>query len=60
VRGSVRVSDSFACIGVGSAKGANSKTRMFDAILIYSVQKRELFQVIVQAQFREGRDVVVS
>jgi len=60
VHGSVRASDSFACIGVGNAKGRNSETRAFDAISLLSVQKRELFHVIAQVQFRQGRDVVVS
>jgi len=60
VRGSVRASDSFGCIGVGTARGGNSETRAFDAISIQSVQKRELFHVIEQAPFRQGRDVVAS
>jgi len=32
MRGSVRASDSFACIGVGAARGGNSETPAFDAI----------------------------
>jgi len=57
---SIRASDSFACIGVGTARGGNSKTCAFDAISIQSVKKHELLHVIVQAPFRQGRDVVVS
>jgi len=34
VRGTVRTSDSFACIGVGTARGRNSETRAFNAISI--------------------------
>jgi len=34
VHGSVRVSDSFVCIGAGTARGVNSKTRMFNAVSI--------------------------
>jgi len=60
VRGSVRASDSVACIGAGTARAGNSETRAFDAISISSVQKHELFHVIAQASFRQGRDVVVS
>jgi len=37
----------------------NSETRAFDAISVYSVQKRELFHVIAQAPLRQDRDVVV-
>jgi len=59
VRGSVRASDSFACIGVGTARGANSETCAFDAISI-QIQKHKLFHVIAQAPFRQGRDLVVS
>jgi len=59
VRGSAWASDSFACIGDGTARVGNSHTRAFDAISIYSVQKHELFHVIAQALFRQGRDVVV-
>ena len=57
VRGSVRDSDS---IRIGTARGGNSETRAFDAISISSVQKRGLFDVTVQALFRQGRDVAVS
>jgi len=57
--GSVRASDSFACIGAGTALGGNTETRTFDAISIQSVQKRGLFHVIPQVLFRQGRDVVV-
>jgi len=60
VPGSVRAFDSFACIGVCTARGGNSDTRAFDAISIYSVEKCELFHVIAQAPFRQGSDVVVS
>jgi len=60
VRGSVWASDSFACIRVGTARGGNSETCAFYTISIYSVQKRELFIVIAQAPFRQGRVVVVS
>jgi len=60
VRGSVQASDSVPCIGAGTARGGNSETRAFDAILFQSVQKRELFHVIMQVPFRLGRDVVVS
>jgi len=34
VRGSARPSDSFACIGAGTARVGNSKTGAFDAISI--------------------------
>ena len=34
VRGRVRTFDSFACIGVSTARGGKSETRAFDAILI--------------------------
>ena len=57
VRGSVRDSDS---IRAGTARGGNSETRAFDAISISSVQKRGLFHVTAQVQFRQGRDVAVS
>jgi len=60
VRGSVQASDSFACIGVGTARGRNSETRPFDAISIQSVQKRELFHVIAQAAFRQGSSSITS
>jgi len=60
VHGSVQVSDSFACIGVGTAREGNSETCAFAAISTKSVQKRELFHVITQAPFRQGRDIVVS
>jgi len=56
VHGSVRDSDS---IRAGTARG-NSETRAFDAISISSVQKRGLFNVIAQALFRQGSNVVVS
>jgi len=59
VRGSVRASDSIPCIGAGTSRGGNSKTLAFDAILFRSVQKHELFHVIAQAPYRQGRDVVV-
>jgi len=57
VRGSVRNSDS---IRASTARGGNSETCAFDAISISSVQKRELFDVIAQALFRQGSNVVVS
>jgi len=60
VRDSVRAPDSVACIRAGTARGGNYKTRASDAILFRSVQKRELFHVIAQALFRQGRDIVVS
>jgi len=60
MRGSVQASDSVPCIGAGTARGGNSKTRAFDALLFQSVQKRVLFHVIAQAPFRQSRDVVVS
>jgi len=60
VRGSVRAFDSFTLIGAGTARVGNSKTRAFDAISIQSVQKHELFHVIVQVSFRQGRDVVLQ
>jgi len=60
LRGSVRASGSFACIGVGTARGGNSETRAFDAISIASVQKRGLFHVTAQALFGLSRNVVVS
>jgi len=34
VRGNVPASDSFACIGAGTARGRNSETCAFDAISI--------------------------
>jgi len=34
VRGSVRASDSFGCIGAGTARGGNSKTHTSDTISI--------------------------
>jgi len=34
VRDSIRASDSFTCIGAGTARGKKSKTRAFDAISI--------------------------
>jgi len=34
VRGSLRVSDSFACTGVGTGRGGNSETRALNAISI--------------------------
>jgi len=34
VCGSVRASDSFACIGVGTVRGGNSETHAFDAVSI--------------------------
>jgi len=34
VHGSVRAFDSFACIGVGTVRGGNSKTCAFDTISI--------------------------
>jgi len=34
VHGSVRTSDSFACVGAGIARGGNSRTGAFDAISI--------------------------
>jgi len=34
VRGSVQSSDSFACIRVGTARGGNSETRVFEALSI--------------------------
>ena len=58
--GSVRAPDSVPCIGAGTSRGRNSETRAFDAVLFRSVQKRELFHIIAQAPFRQGRDVVVS
>jgi len=58
VRGNVWASDSFACIGVGTARGKNSKTGAFDTTSIWSVQKHELFHVIAQVPFRQGRAVV--
>jgi len=60
VHGSGRASDSFACIGVGTARGGNSETCTFDAISVHSVQKRELFRVIAQAPFRQGCSSVAS
>jgi len=60
VRGSVQASDSFAWIGVGIARGGNSETCAFNAISIQSVRKPELFHVIAQGLFRQGRDVVGS
>jgi len=56
--GSVQASDSFACIEVGTARERNFEAHGFDAISIQSVQKRELFNIIAQAPFRQGRDVV--
>jgi len=60
LRDSVWASDSFAWIGVGTARGGNSETCAFDAPSIWGVQKHELFHVIVQVPFRQGRDIVVS
>jgi len=59
VRGSVRAADSVPCTGAGTARGGNSETCMFDAILFQSRQKRELFHVIAQAPFIQGTRVVV-
>ena len=59
VRGSVRASDSFPFVAAGAAKGGNSETSAFDAMLIQSVQKRGLIQVIAHALFRQDRVVVV-
>ena len=57
VRGSVWDSDN---IRAGTARGGNSETRAFDALSILSVQKRELYNVIAQALFRQGTNAVVS
>jgi len=54
VHGSVRDSDS---IRAGTARGANSETRAFDAISISIVQKRGLFLVTAQALLRQGSNV---
>jgi len=56
VRGSVRDSDS---IRTGTARGGNSKIRVFDAISTSSVSKRGLFHVAAQALFRQGSNIVV-
>ena len=45
-RGSVWTSDSFACIGVGTARLGNMKTRAFNAVSVSSAQTSVLFHVI--------------
>jgi len=65
VRRSVRVSDSFACIGAGTARVGNFKQvrstqYQFILIRLRVFIKRGLFHVIAQALFRQDRDVVVS
>jgi len=52
--------DSFACFGAVTGRVGNSETCSFDAISIWSAQKRELFHITAQVLFRRGSCGVAS